>query len=68
MALSIQEFGIDGLVIRKKTGCKQAHNRTSSELEQLVINLADKYWNDGVITIHDHLQYENNTRQSKTTQ
>jgi transposase InsO family protein len=55
-----KRFGIDGLISKKKTGCKKAHNRTSSELEQLVINLSKKYWNDGVETFHDYLLYENN--------
>jgi transposase InsO family protein len=55
-----KRYGIDGLIQRKKIGCKKAHNRTSVELEQLVINISKKYWNDGVETLHDHLLYENN--------
>lgn len=35
-----------------------AHNRTSPVLEQLVINTAREYWNDGVETLHDRLAYE----------
>lgn len=62
-----KRFGIDGLIARKKTGCKQAHNRTAQEIEQLVVNLADKYWNDGVLTLHDHLLYENNIDLHSTT-
>lgn len=58
--LRYKRFGIDGLVTKKKTGCKNAHNRTSEEIEQLVITLSHKYWNDGVETLHDHLMYENN--------
>ena len=55
-----KRFGIDGLLIVKKKGQGIAHNRTSLEVEQLVVNIADKYWNDGVETLHDRLQHENN--------
>ena len=55
-----KQYGIDGLTTKKNTGRKTAHNRTSPEVEQLVIQVADKYWNDGVETLHDHLKYENN--------
>jgi transposase len=62
-----KRYGIDGLISKKKTGCKKAHNRTSPEIEQLVINIANKYWNDGVETLHDHLLYENNIDIHPTT-
>jgi transposase len=62
-----KRFGIEGLVIKKKIHFKQAYNRTSKEVEQLVINLSDKYWNDGVETLHDHLIYENNINLHPTT-
>jgi len=55
-----QRFGIDGLIAKKRTGCKVAHNRTVVEVEELVIALAHTYWNDGVETLHDRLMYENN--------
>ncbi|HLE06808.1 MAG TPA: IS481 family transposase, partial [Candidatus Nanoarchaeia archaeon] len=55
-----KRFGIDGLITRKRTGSKTAPNRTSEAIEQLVINIANKYWNDGVVTLHDHLLFENN--------
>lgn len=55
-----KRYGIEGLITKTKTGCKKAHNKTSVEIEQLVINLSQKYWNDGVETLHDHLLYENN--------
>lgn len=55
-----KRFGIDGLITKKRTGCKTAHNRTSLEVEQLVVALSRQYWNDGVETLHDHLMYENN--------
>jgi transposase InsO family protein/predicted DNA-binding protein YlxM (UPF0122 family) len=62
-----KRFGIDGLILKKKTGCQKAHNRTSTEIEQLVINISKKYWNDGVETLHDHLLYENNINIHPTT-
>jgi transposase InsO family protein len=55
-----KRFGIDGLLVVKKSGYGIAHNRTPPEVEQLVVNIADKYWNDGVETLHDRLQHENN--------
>lgn len=65
--LRYKRFGIDGLITKKKTGCKNAHNRTSEEVEQLVVTLSHKYWNDGVETLHDHLMYENNIDLHPTT-
>lgn len=62
-----KRFGIDGLLTKKKTGSRRAHNRTSPEIEQLVINLSKTYWNDGVETLHDHLLYENNIEIHPTT-
>lgn len=62
-----KRFGIDGLIYRKKKKKIIAHNRTSYEIEQLVISLAKKYWVDGVITLCDHLQYENNIRLNPST-
>ena len=62
-----RRFGIEGLVVKKKQGCKIAHNRTSPEVEWLVINLSWKYWNDGVETLHDRLLYENNIDLNSTT-
>jgi transposase InsO family protein len=62
-----KRYGIEGLITKKKTGCEKAHNKTSDEIEQLVINIANKYWNDGVETLHDHLMYENNVDIHPTT-
>lgn len=55
-----KHFGIDGLLVVEKKNHGIAHNRTSAEVEQLVVNIADRYWNDGVETLHDRLQHENN--------
>ena len=62
-----KQYGIDGLVTRKRSGCKKAHNRTSPEVEQLVIQTAQTYWNDGVQTLHDYLEYENNISLTPST-
>ena len=62
-----RRFGIEGLITKKKVGCNVAHNRTSIEVEELVSALSRKYWNDGVETLHDHLQYENNITLHPTT-
>jgi len=62
-----KRFGPDGLFERKRTGCKQASNRTPEEVEQLVINLAHKYFTDGVETLHDRLEYEYNLTLHSTT-
>ncbi len=53
-----RRFGSDGLVTNRKTNHAPAHNRTSSVLEQLVINMAREYWNDGIETLHDRLAHE----------
>lgn len=58
--LRYKRFGIDGLITVKRKNCGISHNRTSPEMEQLVLNIAEKYWNDGVVTLGDRLKYENN--------
>jgi transposase len=65
--LRYNRFGIDGLITSRKKNHEVAHNRTSPELEQLIVNLARKYWNDGVVTLGDHLKYENNIILNPTT-
>ena len=62
-----KRFGIDGLIHKKKKGNTVAWNRTSPEIEQLVITLAKKYWVDGVLVLCDHLQYENNITLNPST-
>jgi len=62
-----KRFGIEGLIERKRKGCSKAHNRTALEIEQLVINISKKHWNDGVETLHDHLLYENNIDLNSST-
>lgn len=62
-----QRFGIEGLVPKQRKRTTIAHNRSSFELEQLVIQLSQRYWNDGVQTLADHLQYENNITMNSST-
>jgi len=62
-----KRFGIEGLTTRKRKIFSPPHNRTSPELEQLTINLAREYVLDGVQTLSDRLQYENNITLHPTT-
>ena len=56
-----KRFDIDGLIKKKRKRKKYIpHNKTSEELEQLIINLAEHYILDGVETLSDRLQLENN--------
>lgn len=50
-----QRFGIDGLIKPRKRRTDTPHNKTSLEIEQLVINIAGTYWTDGVEALSDHL-------------
>ena len=63
-----KRFGISGLIKkqRKKVNCFP-HNKTSEEVEQLVINLAKDYYHDGVETLSDRFQYEYNITLHPTT-
>jgi len=58
--LRYKRYGDSGLIRRKRKTRFVASNKTSFSVEQIVISLAKKYWNDGVVTINDHLQYEHN--------
>lgn len=62
-----KRFGIDGLLRKKRKRNYVTHNKTSLELETLVIQLSQTYWNDGVQTLSDHLQYENNITLNAST-
>jgi transposase len=53
-----KRFGISGLVHRKKVTRCVPVNKTSQEVENLVISLAKKHFHDGVETLHDRLEYE----------
>ena len=55
-----ERFGIDGLLNQKKVHHPAPHNKTSKEKEDIVISMSKKYWQDGVETLHDRIQYEYN--------
>ena len=66
--LRYRRFGEDG--IRRIQSSKRngpAHNRTSEEVEQCVIQLARQYGADGSEALADRLQYENNITIHPTT-
>lgn len=59
--LRYRRFGEDGIrraQVQRRRG--PAHNRTSEEVEQCVIQLAREYRADGSEALADRLQYENN--------
>lgn len=62
-----ERFGIDGLVKQRKKRTDRPHNKTSREIEQLVINTASTYWQDGVEALSDHLQRIYNLTINPTT-
>lgn len=62
-----KRFGIDGLIKQRKRRTDTPHNKTSQEIEQLVINTAQTYWNDGVEALADHLQRLYNLTINPTT-
>ena len=62
-----QRFGVDGLRKQRRKHSGVPHNRTSPELEQLVINLAQQHYYDGVETLSDRLQSEYNLTLHPTT-
>lgn len=62
-----KRFGIEGLIQKKRKVFSAPHNKTSLELEQLIINLAEEYTLDGVETLSDRLQFENNITLHPTT-
>lgn len=53
-----KRFGIDGLIKKKKVNRNPAHNKTRETIENIVIDLANKYFCDGVETLHDLLLFE----------
>ena len=62
-----KRYGIEGLLTQRKKKGGIAQNRTSPEVEQLVINVAHEYFTDGVETLHDRLEYEYNLTLHPTT-
>ncbi len=62
-----KRFGTEGLIIRKKKHHVPAHNKTDSTIEQLVVNLAQEHYYDGVETLHDRLEEAHNLMLHPTT-
>ena len=62
-----ERFGIDGLIKERKRRRDTPHNKTSQLVEQLVINTARTYWQDGVEALADHIQRLNNLTINPTT-
>jgi len=62
-----QRFGIVALIKKKRKHSNIPHNKTSEEVEQLVINLAEEHVYDGAITLADRLQSEYNLTLHPTT-
>ena len=63
-----RRFGIDGLFERKRQRSNfPPYNKTSSEVEQLIVNLAEIYHFEGVVSLADRLEYENNLTIHPTT-
>ena len=62
-----QRFGIAGLIKQRKRRTDTPHNKTAPEIEQLVVNTANTYWQDGVETLSDHIQRLYNLTINPTT-
>jgi transposase InsO family protein len=62
-----ERFGVDGLIQKRKRRTDTPHNKTSPEIEQLVINTAGTYWTDGVEALSDHLSRSYNLTINPTT-
>lgn len=62
-----KRFGTEGLIIRRKKHHIPAHNKTNSTIEQLVMNLAQEHYYDGVETLHDRLEEAYNLTLHSTT-
>lgn len=66
--LRYRRYGEDGIRhIQTKRRSGPAHNRTSEEIEQCIIQLANQYGADGSEALADRLQYENNITIHPTT-
>ena len=50
-----KRFGEEGLYPQKRRKYKSPQNRTSSDIEDLVVKLSQKYWSDGVEILSDKI-------------
>lgn len=62
-----KRYGIDGLLPQKRKVGTGGLNRTSPLIEQLVIQLAQKNWESGVLELSDILQLEHNITLNAST-
>ena len=50
-----KRFGEEGLYPQKRKKYKSPQNRTSEKIENIVIEMAQKYWSDGVEILSDRI-------------
>ena len=62
-----KRFGEESLYPKQSRSGSGGHNRTSEEVEDMVIELAKKYWDDGVETLSDRLFAEHKIFRHSTT-
>ena len=62
-----RRFGEESLYDFSRKKYPPAHNKTSHEIEEKVISLAEKYWYDGVETLSDRLFGEQNIEMHSST-
>lgn len=62
-----KRFEREGLVVRRKKRMTPPKNKTSQEIEEKVIRLASAYCYDGVVTLSDRLQFEEQITLHPTT-
>lgn len=65
--LRYRRFGEDGLLPRKRKQSGPARNRTPEAIEQLIVQLAEEYWMDGVGELSDRLLFQYNIVLHPTT-
>ena len=62
-----RRFGEESLYEKKRKKYPAAHNKTRPEVEEIVMDLAKRYWNDGVETLSDRLFEEYRIELHSTT-
>lgn len=65
--LRYRRYGEDGILPTKRKKQGIARNRTPLAIEQLVVQLADEYWMDGVQELGDRLSFLHNIQLNPTT-
>ena len=62
-----RRFGEESLYEKKRKKYPPAYNKTSEEIEEIVIAISKKYWNDGVETLSDRLFEEHRITMNLST-